>query len=820
VVCIGFVSQGNENDVGKAGVVGVAATTPGAGPTGSPAQQVFLIFTIVPQFFGRQAAKKREVAGEMRDATASTAASVSRFDGEVKYARKASFEARRLSVMRFDLRGFLKGRMRRSFTQRFVICLALATCATNTAFAQMGRRGKGPAQPAPAAPPPGPTLTKSQAVSALIGALAVNRTDEARDTLEQIVTGKMSFGAHNRQATQMALLTLVMRPGGDTVLLRLFSEPDDKLRPGDKDYPASAVRGDAARLLGKVGSPEMRLGLAKLHDQASPEVRTAIESALTSPTSPNFAAQTVLVGSASLPDPLKVSLKKIILDQNAAALKQALKITSDSPSAGQPPAATGGLPMGGGFAGPRGIGAPGPAGGPGLPAGVPRAPGKPGGPGAVGPAYAAKPASQDPVAMLLDMQEKMLNAKPVDPAAVARVLWQPQFVEALAAQLSTVAGSPEQLLTALGSIPLKPARERLRDYLKDKNPQELGKAERAAVAIPAPGNAASMFGKGRGGNRNAGGGPGAGRSMASVPQGPVFVIGTEWLDPGAVTVLKSLSYKDRPKNKRKATPNNPGGKRSALAEKRAEERMEKEKLAESQYEWRDAIERFVRRWDDRLSAVAEKRESPDAETETAKEPGVKKEKSAAKSRTGGSAKGSKSGDAADKKATRGAESKSGSDPRAKASGAAPVASVPLPFALRPGEHITKEFHLRWPEDLPSDLTGSVSDPLVVHYVQLQGTDEINRTAAFYRSATHGPGRVQSATREIPDGKWVDIMQRDATANRTRSIDVLITRDAGEPDSKRLKTEELTIQVLMVEVESFEPEPKSGETDKTEKEKEK
>jgi hypothetical protein len=165
-----------------------------------------------------------------------------------------------------------------------------------------------------------------------------------------------------------------------------------------------------------------------------------------------------------------------------------------------------------------------------------------------------------------------------------------------------------------------------------------------------------------------------------------------------------------------------------------------------------------------------------------------------------------------------AESKSASVPKAKA--AAPVASVPLPFALRPGEHITKEFHLRWPEDLPSDLTAAVSDPLVVHYVQLQGSDEINRTAAFYRSTAHGSGKAQSATRDIQDGKWVDIVQHDPTANRTRSIDVLITRDAGEPESKKSKTEELTIQVLMVEVESFEPEPKSIETEKAEKEKEK
>ena len=60
----------------------------------------------------------------------------------------------------------------------------------------------------------------------------------------------------------------------------------------------------------------------------------------------------------------------------------------------------------------------------------------------------------------------------------------------------------------------------------------------------------------------------------------------------------------------------------------------------------------------------------------------------------------------------------------------------------------------------------------------------------------------SATHDIESGKWVDILQRDLNGQRTRSLDVLITRQPPEPDAKKSKIEELTIQVLMVEVESF------------------
>jgi hypothetical protein len=40
--------------------------------------------------------------------------------------------------------------------------------------------------------------------------------------------------------------------------------------------------------------------------------------------------------------------------------------------------------------------------------------------------------------------------------------------------------------------------------------------------------------------------------------------------------------------------------------------------------------------------------------------------------------------------------------------------------------------------------------------------------------------------------------------------VLITRKPADADAKRSRLEELTIQVLMVEVESFVPEAKSAE----------
>jgi hypothetical protein len=913
--------------------------------------------------------------------------------------------------MRFCWPTLHNGGSPRRLTLSILIAAVALIFVTSESSAQMmrGRGGKGPkgagAAGAPATPaaekPPGPPLTKTQAIFSLIQSLTINQSDAARDLLQQIIEGKISFGGHDKQAAEMALAALAMRPGADggAIVLKIAAEPDTQLRPNDKVYPAAAVRYDAVRVLGKIGSPEIRVDLAKLHDMTTPEVRTAIEAALTKPSPANFAAQVVLVRSRLLPETMRYDLQKQILEQNSAALKQALKLAGETPNvaaAGLAPAAL--------FAQLQRIAAAGNAGDPGanplstlqaLPA-VPAAPN--GGPPGLPPAglqgappagpqsalsrSAAAEALQNPVALLLDFTEKVFNATPIDTAVVARQLWQNGFVETLPPKL-TKGANADQVLAAVGSIPLKAARERLRDYLEDKSPSELGKAE-APVARPAPiqsdkpssgsskrapksggagsgglgngtpqgglgqagmgqpgmgragmgqaglnpnggmpqngmpqngmpqngmpqgGNVPGMvqapggalvpgswipgstlpggiplggFGNnnnnnnnnwmqqggqngmgqngmgqngmgqgmaqngvppggaapggfggfgaggtgngamGNGGAGNGGSGHGAGPGAggmghlggagrqtqpAPVSQGPVYVVGKDWLDPGAVVALKSLTYKDRPKNKHHTTTPGYGGgspgRRSPAAEKRAEEAAEKQKQAEMQFEWRDTIERFVSHWDDRLSAVAQPPAEGAADSDTSEKA------DAGNSKTGASS-GVKKSKAAEGKSSHAAKSK----------GAAPTPSVAVPFALKQGERITKEFHLRWPEDLPANLTSAVTEPLVLHYVQLDATDEVNRTATFYRTClskgTHT--HTQSATHELDDGKWVDIMQRDPGAHRTRTVDILITRRAPDGDTKRLKTEELSVQILMVEVESFGPEPKS--TEKTEKE---
>ncbi len=159
------------------------------------------------------------------------------------------------------------------------VAVFLALSVTAPALAQFRKKGKKggdtPAAPVAAEPkvPPGMAMSKTQAVFALIVALETNQSEEALQTLEQIVLGKISFGAHDKQAAETALAALALRqsPAASAFLLKLLSEPDDKLRPGDTAYPSATVRYDAVRVGCRVSSsPELRVEVAKAYDRATP----------------------------------------------------------------------------------------------------------------------------------------------------------------------------------------------------------------------------------------------------------------------------------------------------------------------------------------------------------------------------------------------------------------------------------------------------------------------------------------------------------------------------------------------------------------------
>jgi hypothetical protein len=414
--------------------------------------------------------------------------------------------------------------------------------------------------------------------------------------------------------------------------------------------------------------------------------------------------------------------------------------------------------------------------------------------------------------MLLDMLGQMQSLQPIEPGLVAHDLWTPEFVESLAKKLGENSTDSVAAVNALASVPTKLARESLKDVLhkdRTKGPQEFAKMETVTTDTPAAGASHSRLAgrnkkddDGALGGKNASRPRGFGMQNRATPQTKQEVVefGKGWYDPGSLVVLKMVvPYAERPPEKATHRPAyNSNQRMSAGMEKRMHDKAEKQKAVEASYEWRDAIEKAIRQWDERLAAVAE---APADTAGTGDKPSGDDEKT-------------ESGAASTDKA--GSSKTSAKKPGP--SKTAPVLTTPNPsvamaFALHPGGTIAKEYHLRWPQDAAATFGSAATapEPLTVDYVRLQGTGEASKTLSYYQNAiTAIKGSKPKITRRrIENGTWFDTIQKDETNHRTRSIDVIVTKEQSDDDTKKSKEVEITVEVLLVEIETPGPEASPG-----------
>ncbi len=458
-----------------------------------------------------------------------------------------------------------------------------------------------------------------------------------------------------------------------------------------------------------------------------------------------------------------------------------------------------------------------------APAGAAR--GKPG---------AASSAVSTPAMMVLEMVGQVQSLQPIDPGLVARELWKPDFVATISQKLADDKADQTALVSALASLPTKSAREKLKELLhKDRNkgPQDFGKVEAVnatdgAAAMPA----ATRRRMGRhkkedqgGFGANADQGQklrgmrfGIGLQNGGKPEAKKQVVefGKDWYDPGSLVVLKMVvPYQERPPERVMHRPMYQPARMTPGMERRLHEKAEKQRVLESTYEWRDAIEKSIRQWDDRLSAVAEAGSESQGAGETSSGGDEKEKSSGADEKEKAVSGATKTGKASSQASFKTSKSSSSKTP---AAAPVPNPSVAMPFALHAGGTIAKEYHVRWPQDLAASFASATTEPLAVDYVRLQGTGEFGKALSHYRSAiTAIPGaKPRIFRRLIENGKWLDAIQKDQTGHRTRSIDVLVTRESSDDDNgKKSGAEELTVEILLVEIETPESDATPGSSKK-------
>jgi hypothetical protein len=211
------------------------------------------------------------------------------------------------------------------------------------------------------------------------------------------------------------------------------------------------------------------------------------------------------------------------------------------------------------------------------------------------------------------------------------------------------------------------------------------------------------------------------------------------VEPGFLAVLKSLARENRAKSPQPLRPAKPS-KQSYDAEQDSEERPK----SMSESDWNKLIEDLVRDYCRRCHMAALAR-------------------AAAAYRTG-------------------------------AVPSLDVRAADSPVGLYPNSTVNAAYRFDWPDEHASRLPQLADDVLRVYYLRIEERTKPARLATYYRR------QVKSCIEHpLSDGLWLDVLTEMKKEDRTRSIDVLITRAKTGATPSANEEQELTVEILSIEI---------------------
>jgi hypothetical protein len=139
--------------------------------------------------------------------------------------------------------------------------------------------------------------------------------------------------------------------------------------------------------------------------------------------------------------------------------------------------------------------------------------------------------------------------------------------------------------------------------------------------------------------------------------------------------------------------------------------------------------------------------------------------------------------------------------RTKSGGDRTADDADLPFKLRPRADVVAVYRLDWPAEL--NCKSAAAPVLRVHYVRSQEkTTPVNVLAYYRRQVFTGKEHI------LADGRWIDSVVIDK--ERTRSVDVLVTKTSNSVLGPLNQEQELTVDILTIECEGLaKPSPVSA-----------
>ena len=170
-------------------------------------------------------------------------------------------------------------------------------------------------------------------VEAVIEALGRNGTSSARDTLEQVLSGKFATD-DDKAAVEAAVKTLAVHPSkeNDTLLFRVLSDAE-KLRPTDREgpWPAEELQKKALEWVEEDASAGLRTQLAQwlVGHVRSLDLQEPMCKFLMEPDPRNLGAQIFFYTKADTPNEVKITAEVCFLDDGKEALAHYLGIPEE-----------------------------------------------------------------------------------------------------------------------------------------------------------------------------------------------------------------------------------------------------------------------------------------------------------------------------------------------------------------------------------------------------------------------------------------------------------------------------------------------------------
>ncbi len=303
--------------------------------------------------------------------------------------------------------------------------------------------------------------------AALLKALVSNRTPAAFQGITGLLRGTQKVAASDTAVVSALLKELAQSSDPrHRQLLQLCILAPQRLRPsagGEQNkLTAAQLQRICLQLTGGKLSPKFRVQLARSWNSLPPESQKLVLPLLLTSSPDNLPAQVVLYTSAKLPQQTAAQLELLLAEYVRQTLRYGMRLPlqvesrSGSGAFGPPGGGAGagfpgGVPGGAGFPGgpgPEGSGFPGgpPGGGPGFPGGPPGGgPGFPGGPPGGGPGFPGGAPGGGPgfpgtgAGMMSGAGGtgtiKVPMLQPAQMAQVARLLWDPKFVQHVANEI-------------------------------------------------------------------------------------------------------------------------------------------------------------------------------------------------------------------------------------------------------------------------------------------------------------------------------------------------------------------------------------------------